>query len=52
MINEETFRWIKVRLRDSTEGFAYGKYVGRPTDDRLVLQKMRTGWRIIELGKS
>ena len=50
-IGGETHPWYKVRLKDDTEGFAYGKFIGRPNENRLVLQKIRGAWRIVELAE-
>lgn len=49
LIGVESFPWVKIMLRDSTEGFVYGKYLGQPSDVQMTLQKFGQNWRVIAL---
>jgi hypothetical protein len=48
-INEETYPWVKVRMKDELEGYVWGKFVGRAEQEQLVFQKTDRGWKIITL---
>lgn len=48
-ISEETFPWVKIKARDQTEGYVWGKFVGRPLKDQLTFRKTAKGWKIVKL---
>lgn len=49
-IGGETHSWIKVKLKDGTEGFLYGKFFRSPIDFRAIFEQNEAGaWKMITL---
>lgn len=48
-INEESFPWVKLRTKDQTEGYVWGKFVGQPLQAQLVFKKTNRGWKVVRL---